>query len=555
MANKKDTDSVKIIDLSEQEKKNARKKTAVVVTYVIALLALWAGLFVPLFGTGGELADRMMFRYLPSIFNSCLFGVLDKNILPDLGEWFLSYNSAHDLFGVDYVAVLCVLYALLCVLGLIFLIPVCCGNRNKRTSAGSAFFIEIASLLVLGGILYFSLQTFVTDGTFDAMNLVISLGVCALIVIIQSIALKGGMGVYKTFTFIIAGIAALALFDIAAIIPALSSPLNNFSDLIQSGNVAGMVNQNGTAIFGFEYLIKFGAFNSEVLELGDLMLKIAVIVIMAFCVLVLFNLAVETISLGDGRKYRPDGTPVTNKGHNVFAIIRYIVTLILGVAAVVLFIVLEGYAPGLYLYIALALTLVELIFAIARTAADKSRVAKGKLPVEDGRTVNLFEDDADFAPVTEDYTPPVVVRDVPPPVAAVPEQSETATTQTAEVIPPIAPVAVNQPAETEQATAPVQATSDEPEQLTMLAPEKKVVYTYKAVYDGPTDAFINTLEDSEKIEFVQTFLEKSKGKFSGMPEYVIGGDNSEFFSSVFIHLNRFRNILSDGLIAKIYKQL
>ena len=40
-----------------------------------------------------------------------------------------------------------------------------------------------------------------------------------------------------------------------------------------------------------------------------------------------------------------------------------------------------------------------------------------------------------------------------------------------------------------------------------------------------------------------------------MPEYVIGGDNSEFFSSVFIHLNRFRNILSDGLIAKIYKQL
>lgn len=552
MANKKDTDSVKIIDLSEQERKNARNKKVVVITYVIALLALWAGLFVPLFGAGGEIADRMMFRYIPSFINSSLFGVLDKNVISDIGSWFLTYNSTHDLFGVDYVAVLYLIYALLCVLGLFFLIPVCCGKKSKRTSAGSAFFIEIASLIVLGAALYFSLVTFSAGDKFDAMNLVIPLGVCALIAIIQSIVLKGGLGVYKTFTFIVAVIAAIVLFDISAIAPALASPLDSLSKLVHTGDAAGMITQNGNAAFGYEYLLKFGALG-EVFKLSDIMLKIAVIVVMVFCALVLFNLAVETISLGDGRKYRPDGTPVSNKAHNVFALVRYIVTLIAGVAAVVLFIIIDGYNPGLYIYVALVLMLAELILAIARTVTDGKRVAEGKLPVEDGKTVNLFEDDEDFAPVAEEYAAPVVIRDVPPPVGASSEQGSSS--QAEEVIPPIAPVVVNQPSETEATAQPAQTPSKEPEQLTMLEPEKKVVYTYRAIYDGPTDAFISTLEDSEKIEFVQTFLEKSKGKFSGVPDYVIGGDNAEFFSSIFVHLNKFRNILSDGLIAKIYRQL
>ena len=47
MANKKNSGSVKIIDLSEQERKDKSKKAAIVITYVIAMLALWAGLFIP----------------------------------------------------------------------------------------------------------------------------------------------------------------------------------------------------------------------------------------------------------------------------------------------------------------------------------------------------------------------------------------------------------------------------------------------------------------------------------------------------------------------------
>lgn len=559
MANKKNSGSVKIIDLSEQERKDKSKKTAIVITYVIAMLALWAGLFIPLFGTGGEMADRMMFRYLPSIFNSCLYEAIDGNIIPDTGEWFLKYESAHSMFGIDYVAALYVLYAAICVLSVIFLIPVCCGKKGKRTSSGCALFIEIISLLALGGALYFALITFVAEETFGAMNLVIPFGVCALVAVIQSIICKGGLGVFRLFAFLISGIAALALFDLSAIIPALSTPLNDLSDLVQAGSAAGLVTESGNVTFGSDYLYKFGAIHT-VFELEDIWLKVAIITAMIYCALVLFNFGIEIIALGVGKNYTHGGKVNGNKVHNIFALIRYILTIIAGAAVIVLFFVVEGCKPGIYLYITLAITLVLLIMTAARTAVDAKRVANGNLPVEDGKPVNLFEDDADFAPVEEEYIAPVVVRDVPPPLEAVPEQSQTAAAQPVEVLPPVAPVITAAPAEAKPAesAAPVYAqpaAPGEPEQLTMLEPEKKVVYTYKAVYDGPTDAFINTLEDSEKIEFVQTFLEKSKGKISGVPDYVIGGDNSEFFPAIFVHLNRFRNILSDGLMAKIYRQL
>ena len=74
-------------------------------------------------------------------------------------------------------------------------------------------------------------------------------------------------------------------------------------------------------------------------------------------------------------------------------------------------------------------------------------------------------------------------------------------------------------------------------------------------YDGPTDAFMNTLNDDEKSEFLEVFVDKTKGSVKGIPDYVIGEDNSEFFPMVFVHINRFRNTVSDGLMSKLYKQL
>lgn len=74
-------------------------------------------------------------------------------------------------------------------------------------------------------------------------------------------------------------------------------------------------------------------------------------------------------------------------------------------------------------------------------------------------------------------------------------------------------------------------------------------------YAGPTDAFMNTLNDDEKNEFLEVFVNKTRGAVKGIPDYVIGEDNSEFFPMVFVHINRYRNSVSDGLMSKLYKQL
>lgn len=81
------------------------------------------------------------------------------------------------------------------------------------------------------------------------------------------------------------------------------------------------------------------------------------------------------------------------------------------------------------------------------------------------------------------------------------------------------------------------------------------IYTINTIYGGPVDEFMRKLTNDEKIEFAMTFIEKSKGNVGNIPEYVIGGDNKKFFSSVFIYLGRIRGMISDGLLNKMYKEL
>jgi hypothetical protein len=78
---------------------------------------------------------------------------------------------------------------------------------------------------------------------------------------------------------------------------------------------------------------------------------------------------------------------------------------------------------------------------------------------------------------------------------------------------------------------------------------------YKSNYRGPLDDFIETLDDPQKYEFVDLFIYKTSGDFNRIPDYVLGGDNTQFFTMIFVYLNKFRAILSPQLLAKIYKQL
>ena len=66
------------------------------------------------------------------------------------------------------------------------------------------------------------------------------------------------------------------------------------------------------------------------------------------------------------------------------------------------------------------------------------------------------------------------------------------------------------------------------------------------------DAFINGLTPSERDEFNKIFISRIYGENKRLPAYVVGGDNREFFTKVFVFMGKYRTVMSDGLIQKIY---
>ena len=119
-----------------------------------------------------------------------------------------------------------------------------------------------------------------------------------------------------------------------------------------------------------------------------------------------------------------------------------------------------------------------------------------------------------------------------------------------EEVVPVAPVVAYEPSFNEP--APVVEAQPAPAVQTV---NQTVVYNVTNIYNGPSDKFIETLTEDEKIEFSKIFLEKVNGSFANVPNYVVDGDNADFFAAIFIYLGKFRAMLSDGLMNKIYKQL
>ena len=66
------------------------------------------------------------------------------------------------------------------------------------------------------------------------------------------------------------------------------------------------------------------------------------------------------------------------------------------------------------------------------------------------------------------------------------------------------------------------------------------------------DMFISSLTPAERDEFDRLFISRIYGENKRLPAYQIGGDNREFFSKIFVFMGRYRNVISDGLLEKIY---
>ncbi len=82
-----------------------------------------------------------------------------------------------------------------------------------------------------------------------------------------------------------------------------------------------------------------------------------------------------------------------------------------------------------------------------------------------------------------------------------------------------------------------------------LSPEDKIS---KADAEKGLDAFMLTLTQSERTEFIDLYILQCKGAMPEIPAYKIGENNKDFFNKVFIYLGRYRNKVSNGLMAKIY---
>jgi hypothetical protein len=67
------------------------------------------------------------------------------------------------------------------------------------------------------------------------------------------------------------------------------------------------------------------------------------------------------------------------------------------------------------------------------------------------------------------------------------------------------------------------------------------------------DPFIAMLTSEERNQFTELFILKYKGAMPEIPDYAVGGDNKQFFRKLFIYLGQYRDIIPDGLLAKIYK--
>ena len=67
------------------------------------------------------------------------------------------------------------------------------------------------------------------------------------------------------------------------------------------------------------------------------------------------------------------------------------------------------------------------------------------------------------------------------------------------------------------------------------------------------DPFIAVLNNDERNQFTEIFILKYRGVMPELPDYVVGGDNKEFFRKIFIYLGQYRDRIPDSLLAKMYQ--
>lgn len=570
-------------------------KLFIILSYALVLAGLIAAFFVPLYG--GEMLAKYLLAAVGNIIEipSSAYGtffIRDTGLM--LYEWVLILALAVSL-----------------VLALILLIPVIAGKPAKRTNLKCAFAGEFIAFIFTLAFAVCELYDYTVaagvEGKVEWANFatLIPLGLAILVMAAQSIKYKGWLGTVKFIAFLLALLTLFTLFDIAAIIPALESPLLSISEMLgASKNKLTFMGVYPNGLSGlYEIIMLYENTDyllAEGLQTAELVSRILFAVI---SILVVLSVITDLLALVVGNKVRQkakgdkkSGVPLTHKGRFVFALVRYILIVLLIVAAVLLGTFLDGsWKAGLYMYFTAVVVILSLIVEVIRYCVAKSKLKKynaeqkrlfdtEKLiivdpalqtaeenaaviagqPIEENAQLNFLGENTVMVqtPVeepaeeqlSEDNGEQLTITEVQP--VEEPAEEVVFEEQTAPVA-PVAPVEV-----AEEQPAPVEVAEAAEESFPVyMAPEEQTVEEEQPVQAAAEqeirhiDPFVDKLTDSERAEFFDVFVNRNKGKIGTVPVYELNGNNSAFFPSVFVHINRTREMCSDSLLNKIYGEI
>ncbi len=504
-------------------------KTGTIVTYVIVLVALLAGFFIPLSFSFEGATDTMLAWQLPEI----LAAALGIESLQGVGSA-MTISYSVNLFGIetaiDLGAWLALLYALFTVVGLFFLIPVLAGKRTKRTSLNSAFVIELLAMTSLVLLCLLDMTNFVSGATDKlAYILLIALAVVVIMAFVQRTMADGGSGVIKFILVILSAAAVLCvIFPVETIIPALAGNLSvgeMGSGVIGEAVVGGLVTELMTGTL---------ALSEGAAGILDVFLIILGMILILNLVLDIWGLCKKP-----------------NMFMHVVNQIRFLIALVAEIVIIIMAYTVECDGMGLMLIVATCITVVEYVIDLIRIIMHCHKKNKAEAP--DVVEYQYYVETVDKAEAKRERKE----REKAAKQAQAEQEAQAKKDAEAKKEQELKDEQARKEAKKNEKkekhakhheAEPV-AAEPEPAESYASVPEEEQV-----VYNGPTDEFIDKLTEKEKMEFWTVFLKREDGPLSMIPEYKLGEDNSKFFSTISIYYSKVRSLISDGLMDKFYEE-
>ena len=506
-------------------------KVVALVTYIIALIALLLGLFLPwgpdsnLSGTGAIWAFQLPAALAKAVpvdgLVNALASIIEKYPYSSALSLPITLNGVIE-GGYDLGALFTVLYALVVLAGIIALIPAIASVASKKSKTNvalnAASFIEVLAFLFVSFFVLVQLSNFTLgagEGYRWSYPLLGAFGGTFLMMVVQSIFYKKGSGVFKFVLLLLSALALmLTVYDVGKVIPQLEEPLTQLIGKTNGLFDGKLYNLSGASMIGIlPVLLLFcgvdGANFTAMLDgfKGQVIVQTLLVCTLILALLAIINFLLDAMGL----------CKTTKRYMLVSNIIRYALELVVAAIIIILPFFMKNDAgekiatTGLMSLVIAALALVALILNIIRLVRFSKKTKKAEKPAK--VATGAVAGGAVAKGGKTEEVPAAASEDLPyvytPPVYAAKEEKKT--------------------------------DGGEPE-----------VYS-PVIYNGPTDEFINTLSNEQKVEFARVFIERQNGNLGFIPDYVVSGKNDRFFNNIFIYFARLRAIVSTGLLNKMYE--